>query len=67
MKLLKNFRVSESVKRTGTEITIEDAFSDEVIRVHVLFFQKSFKKQRQTLRLLLWWAIRYYFKILFKR
>lgn len=66
MKLLKNFRISQSVKRTGTEISIEDYYDDEVIRVHAVFFQKPLSKQKGALRLLIVWAVRYYFSILFK-
>jgi hypothetical protein len=67
MKLLHNFRVSNSNKNTGSEISIEDINRDEVIRIHAVFFKKSGRKQRQTLSLLIWWAIKHYFRILFKR
>ena len=67
MKLFKNFRVSNSENKTGSEITIEDTNRDEVIVVHAIFFNKSYKKQRDSLYLLIWWAVRYYFKILFKK
>lgn len=39
---------------------------DEVIRVHAIFFEKSPAKQRKTLRIFVSWAIKHYFKILFK-
>lgn len=67
MKLLNNFRISESKSRTGTEISIEDSKMDEVITIHPLFFQKSFKKQRDTLKLLIWWSVKHYLRILFKK
>jgi hypothetical protein len=38
----------------------------EVIRINALFFQKPYKNQKATLRLLIWWSIKHYFKILFK-
>lgn len=67
MKLLHSFRLSNSHKNTGSDISIEDINRDEVIRVHAVFFKKSGRKQRQTLSLLIWWAVKHYFKILFKR
>ena len=66
MILLHNFRVSNSNKNTGSEISIEDINRDEVIRIHAVFFKKSGRKQRQTISLLIWWAIKHYFKIIFK-
>lgn len=39
---------------------------EEVIKIHAIFFQKPAYKQRATLRLLMWWSIKHYFKILFK-
>jgi hypothetical protein len=41
-------------------------FMEEVIKINSLFFQKSYYKQRATLRLLIWWSIKHYIKILFK-
>lgn len=67
MRLLNNYRISENQDRTGGEISIEDVCMDEVIRVHAVFFNKSYKKQRVALRLLIWWAIKHYFKIIFKK
>ena len=39
---------------------------EEVIRVHYKFFDQPYDKQRDVLRLLIWWSLKYYFKILFK-
>ena len=39
---------------------------EEVIRINALFFQKPYKNQKATLRLLMFWSIKHYFKILFK-
>ena len=39
---------------------------EEVIKIHYKFFQKPYKNQKATLRLLIWWSIKHYFKILFK-
>jgi hypothetical protein len=39
----------------------------EVVRIYPSFFKKSYRKQRATLRLLIWWSIKRYFKILFKK
>ena len=39
---------------------------EEVIKIHYKFFQKPYKNQRAALRLLIWWSIKHYFKILFK-
>jgi hypothetical protein len=39
---------------------------DEVIRVNSVFFDKSPEKQRKVLRLFIWWAIKSYFKTIFK-
>jgi hypothetical protein len=41
--------------------------SDEVIRIHWIFFKKPYSKQRAVIRLLVWWAIKHYFKVLFKK
>jgi hypothetical protein len=38
----------------------------EVIRINPLFFQKSYSKQKATLRLLIWWSIKHYLKVLLK-
>jgi hypothetical protein len=67
MRLLNNFRISNNHDRTGKEIVIEDTNYEEVIRIHSIFFSKTYKKQKSTLRLLIWWAIKHYFKILFKK
>jgi len=39
---------------------------EEVIKIHHKFFQKPYKNQKAALRLLIWWGIKHYFKILFK-
>lgn len=39
---------------------------EEVIRVNAIFFKKPHHQQKEVLRLLIWWAIKHYFKILFK-
>jgi hypothetical protein len=39
---------------------------EEVIKIHHKFFQKPYKNQKAALRLLIWWSIKHYFKILFK-
>ena len=39
---------------------------DEVFRINAVFFEKSYKQQKSALRLLIWWSIKHYFKILFK-
>jgi hypothetical protein len=38
----------------------------EVVRIHASFFEEPAKKQRQALRLLIWWSIKHYFKTLLK-
>ena len=43
--------------------TVSDVDAMEiVITVHSEFFKKSKPKQRQALRLFIWWAIKQYFK-----
>lgn len=39
---------------------------EEVARIYPKFFKKPYKKQKQTLRLLIWWSIKHYLKILTK-
>jgi len=39
---------------------------EEVIKIHYKFFKKPYKNQKAALRLLMWWSIKHYFKILFK-
>jgi len=38
----------------------------EVVRISHKFFDKPPYKQRAVLRLLIWWSVKHYFKILFK-
>jgi hypothetical protein len=38
----------------------------EVIRIHSTFFDEPYNKQRHTLRLVIWWAVKHYVKIIFK-
>jgi hypothetical protein len=45
-----------------TKQTLSEEPIEEIITVHSVFFKKSKKKQRQALRLLMWWAIKQYFK-----
>ena len=45
-----------------TKQTIEDEPLEEVVTVHAAFFKKSKSKQRKVLRMLIWWAIKQYFK-----
>lgn len=44
-------------KKTITEDSLE-----EVVTVHSAFFKKPVHKQRLVLRILIWWAIKHYFK-----
>ena len=39
---------------------------EEVFKVNAVFFDKPYNKQRASLRLFIWWAIKHYFKILLK-
>ena len=39
---------------------------EEVVRINALFFKKPYKNQKAALRLLIWWSIKHYIKILFK-
>jgi len=39
---------------------------EEVVRINALFFKKPYKNQKAALRLLIWWSIKHYFKILLK-
>ena len=39
----------------------------EVIRVYEEFFKETKTRQRQALRIFIWWAIKHYFKTLFKK
>ncbi len=47
--------------------TISDEPLEEVVTIHSIFFRKSARKQRNVLRMLIWWSIKHYFKILFKK
>jgi hypothetical protein len=48
------------------EIRNGNDFPTEVVTIHYTLFFKPMKRQRAVLRMLLWWTIKYYFKILFK-
>lgn len=50
-----------------TKRTISDDSLDEVVTIHASFFKKPAHKQRFVLRILIWWSIKHYFKILFKK
>lgn len=65
-KIYQGYRISNNPKFTGLEMTIQEQQMDEVIRVHATFFNKPFKNQRNILRLLIWWSIKRYFKIIFR-
>jgi hypothetical protein len=45
---------------------IVDEPMDEVVRINSLFFNKPYKNQRAVLRLMIWWSVKHYFKIIFK-
>ena len=47
-------------------IVEDDNSLDEVVRINASFFQKSYNKQRTVLKLLIWWSVKHYFKIIFK-
>jgi hypothetical protein len=47
--------------------TISDEPFEEVVTIHAAFFKKPAHKQRFVLRLLIWWSVKHYFKILFKK
>lgn len=63
---MEGFRVSSNEDYTGRESSIDDNESKEVIRIHARFFNVSYKEQRDVLKLLIWWSIRHYIRILFK-
>lgn len=48
-------------------MNIKTEHPQEVVRIYASFFKKPYRKQRATLRLLIWWSIKRYFKILFKK
>lgn len=39
---------------------------EEVFRINAIFFEKPYNKQRFALRLIIWWSVKHYFKIIFK-
>ena len=45
-----------------TKDTISDEPLEEVVTIHATFFKKSKSKQRRVIRILIWWAIKQYFK-----
>jgi hypothetical protein len=52
---------------TGHQYIYERANDvEEIIRVNSVFFDKSPEKQRKLLLLFIWWAIKSYFKTIFK-
>jgi hypothetical protein len=63
---MEGFRVSTDIDNTGCESSFADDEHKEVVRVHARFFNASYKEQKDVLKLLMWWSIRYYIKILFK-
>jgi hypothetical protein len=63
---MEGFRVSPNEDYTGCESSIDDNERKEVVRIHARFFNVTYKEQRDVLKLLIWWSIRHYIKILFK-
>lgn len=63
---MEGFRVSPNEDYTGPESSIDDNERKEVVRIHARFFNVTYKEQRDVLKLLIWWSIRHYIKILFK-
>jgi hypothetical protein len=62
----EGFRVSNDIDYCGRESSIDDNQRKEVVTIHARFFNVSYKEQKEVLRLLIWWSIRHYIKILFK-
>jgi len=46
--------------------TFNEDSLEEVVTIHSAFFKKPYNKQRFALRLVIWWSIKHYIKILFK-
>jgi hypothetical protein len=63
---MEGFRVSTNIDYFGRESSVTDDENKEVVRIHARFFNVSYKEQRDVIRLLIWWSIRHYIKILFK-
>lgn len=72
MKQLKEVRfegnsITSNVCGFGEEPKSDFSIPEEVIRVNAIFFKKPYYKQRAVLRLVIKWAVKHYFKILFKK
>jgi len=63
---MEGFRVSNDIDYCGPESSIDDSERKEVVKIHARFFNVSYKEQRDVLKLLIWWSIRHYIRILFK-
>lgn len=69
MKMIRGIFMSyftDMERRYEFNIIDNDERMDEVVRIHRNLFDKSYKKQRKVMRMLIWWSIKHYFKILFK-
>lgn len=58
--------VTKSLVGFGEVPKSDFSLPEEVIKVNAVFFKKPYHKQRAVLRLVIWWAVKRYFKILFK-
>jgi hypothetical protein len=63
---MEGFRVSTNIDYFGRESSVTDDENKEVVRIHARFFNISYKEQRDVIKLLIWWSIRHYIRILFK-
>lgn len=72
MKQLKEIRfegnsITSNVCGFGEEPKSDFSIPEEVITIKAVFFKKPHYQQRAVLRLVILWAIKQYFKILFKK
>lgn len=65
MKLQTFLRLKNNGEMESKKVLHEDHL-EEVVTIHSVFFKKPYDKQRLALRMVIWWSIKHYIKILFK-
>jgi transcriptional regulator NrdR family protein len=63
----KEYKIPKSLEchnclQYTTTFEVVEVKRKEVITIHGFFFNETKKKQRQVLRMFIWWAIKHYFK-----
>jgi hypothetical protein len=62
----EGYSITKNTVGFGEAPKSDFSLPEEVIRINAIFFKKPYNKQRAVLRLVIWWSVKRYLKILFK-